>query len=661
MPNPEPIPLILQTNCHEKTVTFLDNNNVENTKNIRVTSNITISPIDLKMFKVSQSSTPKIKLEMYQRKVSSAHHVSQSSCDYAMADDISTVIPSINHNDERIMTRIRSCKNNKKVSADETSLTENEIEESGDDSDKSYKATESDNESIENESELCEDQSEDENGDNDLHNSNLPPRVSQGSQNTSSSLINSFNMPGNSGWDDNDVIAELTCNKGNSKKDFCIFCKEEILKIARHFEIKHRDEPEVQSFLDLKKKSAERRRAIGMLRKKGNFEFNKKQTYNHKDHKPGVIKVVRCPNQESKQSGGNFAPCSNCKGWYTKNNLRHHYPACKGNAANSKGILAKARKLQGQIHQRASKDMRYKILPAMKLKNHVRLIRYDLLIILFGNEECMKYKKRNLAQMIRGKLSLIARFFTVVKRKEPTVSDFASIFDPIKYHAVIDAINEFAGLDEESGYYQVPSRASEITTNINKMGQIYISECIINNEDEKKQKVENFLLLCKQGFANIINRTVMETRIMQQRQKVIELPRTDDIQRLSEYLDKKISKNRKKLKTNFSKLVWRDLAEALLAQLQLFNRKRAGELERFEIQDYEKMTFITEKDEGYELLSESDKKAAKEYGRATICGKLHKNVPLLLNSKVRKGLIELLKFRTEAGYCFKKIFGRMWS
>ncbi|XP_057338447.1 uncharacterized protein LOC130676311 [Microplitis mediator] len=355
---------------YEKTVTFLDNNNVENTKNIRVTSNITISPIDLKMFKVSQSSTPKIKLEMYQRKVSSAHHVSQSSCDYAMADDISTVIPSINHNDERIMTRIRSCKNNKKVSADETSLTENEIEESGDDSDKSYKATESDNESIENESELCEDQSEDENGDNDLHNSNLPPRVSQGSQNTSSSLINSFNMPGNSGWDDNDVIAELTCNKGNSKKDFCIFCKEEILKIARHFEIKHRDEPEVQSFLDLKKKSAERRRAIGMLRKKGNFEFNKKQTYNHKDHKPGVIKVVRCPNQESKQSGGNFAPCSNCKGWYTKNNLRHHYPACKGNAANSKGILAKARKLQGQIHQRASKDMRYKILPAMKLKNH---------------------------------------------------------------------------------------------------------------------------------------------------------------------------------------------------------------------------------------------------------------------------------------------------
>ncbi|XP_057334171.1 uncharacterized protein LOC130673231 [Microplitis mediator] len=148
----------------------------------------------------------------------------------------------------------------------------------------------------------------------------------------------------------------------------------------------------------------------------------------------------------------------------------------------------------------------------------------------------------------------------------------------------------------------------------------------------------------------------METRIMQQRQKVIELPRTDDIQRLSEYLDKKISKNRKKLKTNFSKLVWRDLAEALLAQLQLFNRKRAGELERFEIQDYEKMTFITEKDEGYELLSESDKKAAKEYGRATICGKLHKNVPLLLNSKVRKGLIELLKFRTEAGVSSRNPF-----
>ncbi|CAD6208865.1 GSCOCG00010690001-RA-CDS, partial [Cotesia congregata] len=77
--------------------------------------------------------------------------------------------------------------------------------------------------------------------------------------------------------------------------------------------------------------------------------------------------------------------------------------------------------------------MRHKILPYMKLTEHVKLIRYDLLIILFGNEECTKYRKRNLAQMIRAKLSLIARFLLFIKKIEVSITDFASIYDPKHY------------------------------------------------------------------------------------------------------------------------------------------------------------------------------------------------------------------------------------
>lgn len=248
--------------------------------------------------------------------------------------------------------------------------------------------------------------------------------------------------------------------------------------------MKHKDEPEVQSFMILEKRSDERRLEIAILRKRRNDIFNLKQKKDEEGN-PGKIKVSRCLNDEQKQGGGNYARCPNCKGWYTTNNLRHHYHDCKDGWKTSKGILVKARKAQGQIHERASYAMRYKIIPMMKMKMHVKFFRYDFLMILFGNEECLKYRKRNLAQMIRGKLSLITRFLIVLKEIDLDVTDFASIYNPARYPNFIKAINQFTGLDKENGFYKILARASEIVTDINKMGQILINEGIVKKETEQ--------------------------------------------------------------------------------------------------------------------------------------------------------------------------------
>ncbi|CAD6216215.1 GSCOCG00011292001-RA-CDS [Cotesia congregata] len=135
---------------------------------------------------------------------------------------------------------------------------------------------------------------------------------------------------------------------------------------------------------------------------------------------------------------------------------------------------------------------------------------------------------------------------------------------------------------------------------------------------------------------------------MTQRKKVVELPTTTDIRRFSIFLDKKIDDNIKLLEQGFSIRAWRDLSEAALIQLQLLNRKRAGELERFELDDYKKMQFIKEGDEGYKSLSKKDKEKAKEYGHIVIQGKLYKGVPLLLSTKVRDGINVVIKHRKDA-------------
>lgn len=211
------------------------------------------------------------------------------------------------------------------------------------DSGSSYQPTDSE-ESIDEEDRLVEEITDDENSDSRISGTGIA-NESNISQNTSTSTLNcSLNVSGHAGWDDDDVKAELSTKKGNSKKDSCCFCEKEYFKIARHLEMVHKNESKVQSFINLKKGSSERKDKIAILRKRENHMFNMKQQ-RKEDGTPGLLKVVRCPNNTSKQGGGNFAVCIKCKDWYKINNLRHHYRDCQDGATSSKGILAKARRI----------------------------------------------------------------------------------------------------------------------------------------------------------------------------------------------------------------------------------------------------------------------------------------------------------------------------
>jgi len=59
----------------------------------------------------------------------------------------------------------------------------------------------------------------------------------------------------------------------------CVFCNKLQTKIARHFELVHSNEPDVQKFKYLPKGCSERRNIIDTLRKKGNFIFNIEKQY----------------------------------------------------------------------------------------------------------------------------------------------------------------------------------------------------------------------------------------------------------------------------------------------------------------------------------------------------------------------------------------------
>lgn len=241
-----------------------------------------------------------------------------------------------------------------------------------------------------------------------------------------------------------------------------------------------------------------------------------------------------------------------------------------------------------------------------------RAIRYDELIILYGNKLCKKYRDQRHHDMIRSILRLLSRFLIALRKYDKNVTDFSSLYNPKTYNACILAVHKVAQFDPESNTYKVPSIASRLGTLIKKVGQLWVTECIKKNDNEGKQQTENFLLLLQDDFGTSVNKIVEETVSMQKRHKKVHLPLNEDIKKLYTYLTKTRTTLYRNLRDSFKYEVWLHLLQVTLISVQVFNRRRAGEIERVLIEDYKCQESIAEgtHPEIYNSLSESAQKVS---------------------------------------------------
>lgn len=221
-----------------------------------------------------------------------------------------------------------------------------------------------------------------------------------------------FNVPGKSACDDANLKTDLSKSK-DVKKNLCFYCKKFQTQLARHLEMKHAQEELVKEFVSLPKASQKRKDAIAIIRKKGNFELFVDKDLN----KDKMFVPVRRPTDEKKNSAENFAVCPDCQGLYTKNNLRHHSAKCPMQKDGSRGVMMKSRAVVGRIHHRASDVLRQKVIPRMVEDDVVRCIRFDLALILYGNELCLIHRRQYRHKLIRGNLRLCGRFLLFLQKK----------------------------------------------------------------------------------------------------------------------------------------------------------------------------------------------------------------------------------------------------
>ncbi|KAK0076194.1 hypothetical protein PV325_005761 [Microctonus aethiopoides] len=443
----------------------------------------------------------------------------------------------------------------------------------------------------------------------------------------------------------------LQSNKGDIqtvKKDFCIYCKKLVTQFARHLQTKaHRNEEDVKLFMKYPPKSTIRKQLICKIQRKGNFLHNTNPDYN-----TGILITCRRQQSNSKNNSQDYIVCTHCQGSFSKRTIRLHYKNCNTNHRKGvREITAMGRRMSAYVHSSANYTLRKVIIPGMHDDEVTRAIKYDELVILAGNQFCDNYTRDQHVELIRGHLRLLGRLKIAMIAKNPAIEQLGEMFDTNNYMILKEAIRDVAQYDSKKRVYGAPANASTLGTLIKKLGKIWNAQCTLKEDWETQKKYQNFLSVFDYDFPTTINKKVIEEQINKRREKTEILPMKQDIKKLYDHLKQICNEAVEKLERNFDYTTWRNLAEACLILLQMFNRRRSGEIERLLITDYEKQESV-DKNMNSEYLSKLSKKSrefAEKYVRITIRGKLNRTVPVLLDSVLVKYVNTILKHRFDAG------------
>lgn len=112
------------------------------------------------------------------------------------------------------------------------------------------------------------------------------------------------------------------------------------------------------------------------------------------------------------------------------------------------------------------------------------------------------------------------------------------LFDSKYYDTTIKAVNIVAKYNEDTESYEVPYNATVLDTCLKKLCKILINEFIKQHEYEKQKLAKNFLKILEVEYDSTVNKTITETHTKNSRKKIVNLPRTSDIKKLINYLEK---------------------------------------------------------------------------------------------------------------------------
>lgn len=375
------------------------------------------------------------------------------------------------------------------------------------------------------------------------------------------------------------------------KRQACYYCGTLQFKIARHYELKHQSEREVAIALSFNKGSTERKRHLEKLRLLGNYHHNLTVLETGK----GELIVMRRPSSSSeKSSPEDFLPCPSCCGFLKRHDLWKHAKSCKFRPESMKDapkyqkVQQNAKLMLFPAIYNDSSGILSKLLATMKSDEISAIARNDELIRAVGVMLLEKHgeKQNNLvSQKMRELARLVMQLRETEFRPDAGLCDFIK---PDKFDVVISAVKNISKFYFQEGVQNVatPSLSLKLGHSLKKCVHILRGHALRRKDKDLQEDAENFEKLLESEWSHRVSHHSLNSLSTSKFNKVQLLPLADDLDKLRKFVLVKMSSGVQLLEEQPQLQAWSDLAQATLARLVIFNKRRAGEASKMLLNSY---------------------------------------------------------------------------
>ena len=440
-------------------------------------------------------------------------------------------------------------------------------------------------------------------------------------------LANNASSSEEDGSSRSDTLIKIQARR--NKKNVCPYCQEPQTMFARHVFRKHASEAEVCEALSYPTKSEERRNVLAGLVHRGNYMHNAEVLKTGR----GTIIPGRCAAKSLDAKQEYFLPCSKCKGFFSRKNLYRH--SCNASDQGRRFQTESKRILPTQ--DGVSEGLK-EVLDAMRDDEVGILVQNDKLILEFGSRLFTKHgKHKHLHAHIREKMRELGRLLLHLRKKDAQVS-LESLIHPSKFMEVVEAVSEMT--KDQNGVCNNPSLALKLGYSLHDVAEVVKTRAIVEGKDGRRAEADDFVQLYKREWKVHVSSHALEKLHERKWNKEEALPRNEDVRKVTEILNNDMAEAQQELEHEPSKAAYSKLAQAALAAIILFNRRRPGETSRLTVQAYVKRS-RTVNEEIMEHFSALEKELCSSLGYVEVRGKRGRKVPMLLTAKLQ-GVLDLL-------------------
>lgn len=168
-------------------------------------------------------------------------------------------------------------------------------------------------------------------------------------------------------------------------------------------------------------------------------------------------------------------------------------------------------------------------------------------------------------------------------------------------------------------------------------------------DSELSQATETFKKLYTSKWAKLVSHAALTTLSDAKYNKPSTLQFTPDVQLLHRHLDKSA-------KSAMDPQTYSEVAKATLAQVIVFNRRRAGEVSKMNLQSFYERDQTTLHEDVAAGLSRFEQKLCKHFSRIEIMGKRGRKVAVLLTPAMVDALLLIVSKREECGVGIANMF-----